>query len=133
MERKENGNSIWMWGILTVVVLIAAFAFQPKLDVEILDTQWTAGPHTIEVTSVVKNNTDRDLRVTIEYLADHHRHDQYDRALTFAGRTQLSLAVPAQRASEVSATIPRTRNTGPSILVTPTLLEIAPADPATGD
>lgn len=64
------------------------------------------------------------MRVSIEFVADHHTSNNYDRALTFVGRATVVGAIAAKSSTTISTTINPVRHIGGHILVSPTALTI---------
>lgn len=77
------------------------------------------------VESEVRNNTNRPLRVTIEYVADLYVVSDIDRALTFAGSTKIDRDIPARSSSMVSTSLPIVVWARGNILVSPTIIKVS--------
>lgn len=114
-------------GIGAAVALIVWLAVSHEPDVRIVDTKWEVREAALDVTSVAQNRTSSSQNVTIEFIADHHSYEKYDRALSFVGSRRVDLTIPPNSSVSVDASIPRSVQTGDDIAVSATIVLCSPS------
>lgn len=92
--------------VIFFFALIASVFSSSAPEVEIIDTSWEGDGDNVSVESEVRNNSEGDLWIVIEFQADRYLPRQFDRTLIFVGSAKAAHKVPARSTSTVSVNIP---------------------------
>ena len=119
-RRKDRFIPFFVCLFAAAVLYVLTTDSGPKLRVT--DTEWQVQEEKIQVESVVRNRSDHDYRITVEYLAHHYTIDAYDRALRLVGRSEVELLAAARSDTPVFTEIPFVRKIGSSYQISPTII-----------
>lgn len=128
MKRRRKDYFFPISGTVFLAALAASLVVKKDPSVMILDTKWEVFDTEIDVVSSLENRTNHELRVTVEYLAEHYTIDAYGRAVTFVGKAEVQCLIPAKAVTPVSIGIPTVRKAGPTVQITPRIVEVAEID-----
>ncbi len=125
MKRKQRPGFTLPIVVGVFLVALAVWLVSPSPDVEIIDSKWERSGDVMLVESKIRNNADRTLRITIEYVADLYVQSEFKRALTFVGSTRIDHDIPARSTSMVSTSLPLVLKVQGNIFVSPTILKVS--------